>query len=91
MVFLKKLLFMAKNTTILLGDYFNDFISQQIKSGKHASASEVVRAALQMFEHEESIKSALIEALKEGEKSGFVKHFDSNTFLNKLHQKHLAK
>jgi antitoxin ParD1/3/4 len=82
---------MAKNTSILLGDYFNEFINQQIKSGKYASASEVVRAALRMFEHEESKKAALIEALKEGENSGFVKNFDSNTFLEKLHQKHLAE
>lgn len=82
---------MAKNTSILLGDYFNEFINQQIKSGKYASASEVVRAALRMFEHEESKKAALIEALKEGENSGFVKNFDSNTFLEKLHQKHLSE
>jgi len=47
---------MAKNTSILLGDYFDNFISKQIKSGKYSSASEVVRAALRMFENEESKK-----------------------------------
>lgn len=47
---------MAKNTSILLGDYFDNFINQQIKSGKYASASEVVRTALRMFEFEESKK-----------------------------------
>ncbi len=44
---------MAKNTSILLGDYFDNFINQQIKKGKFSSASEVVRTALRMFEHEE--------------------------------------
>ena len=40
---------MAKNTSILLGDYFDNFINQQLKTGKFSSASEVVRAALRMF------------------------------------------
>ena len=62
---------MAKNTSILLGDYFDNFINSQIKNGKYSSASEVVRAALRMFEHEETKKSELIKELKKGEKSGF--------------------
>lgn len=37
---------MCKNTSILLGDYFNKFISEQITTGKFFSASEVVRTAL---------------------------------------------
>ena len=43
---------MAKNTSILLGDYFDNFINQQVKSGKFSSASEVVRTALRTFEYE---------------------------------------
>lgn len=82
---------MAKNTSILLGDHFDNFIKQQIQSGKFSSASEVVRAALRMFEYEETKKTELINELKKGEKSGFVKNFDRNSFLNKLHQKHLTK
>jgi antitoxin ParD1/3/4 len=82
---------MAKNTSILLGDYFDNFINQQIKTGKYSSASEVVRAALRMFEHEESKKAELIKELKKGEKSGFVKNFNRTTFLKDLHQKHLTE
>jgi antitoxin ParD1/3/4 len=82
---------MAKNTSILLGDYFDKFISQQIKTGKYSSASEVVRAALRMFEHEESKKAELIKELKKGEKSGFVQNFDRNQFLENLHKKHSTK
>lgn len=55
---------MAKNTSILLGEYFENFISEQIKSGKFSSASEVIRTALRIFEHEESKKSLLINELK---------------------------
>lgn len=82
---------MAKNTSILLGDYFETFIRQQIKSGKFSSASEVVRAALRMFEYEESKKSELINELKKGEKSGFVENFDRKEFLKNLHQKYSAE
>lgn len=82
---------MAKNTSILLGDYFENFIQSQVQSGKFSSTSEVVRAALRMFEHEETKKTELIKELKKGEKSGFVKDFDRQSFLNTLHQKHLEK
>lgn len=81
---------MAKNTSILLGDYFNNFINKQVKSGKYSSASEVVRTALRMLEYEETKKDELIKELKKGEKSGFIKDFDRSSFLKKLHQKHLT-
>lgn len=82
---------MAKNTSILLGDYFDQFISSQIKSGKYSSASEVVRAALRLFEHEETKKTELIKELKKGEKSGFSSTFDRETFKQNLHQKYSAE
>lgn len=82
---------MAKNTSILLGDYFDNFINQQVKSGKFSSASEVVRAALRMFEYEEAKKAELINELKKGEKSGFVENFNRESFIKSLHRKHVAK
>ena len=82
---------MAKNTSILIGDYFDHFISSQIKTGKYSSASEVVRAALRMFEHEESKKNELIKELQNGEESGFVDNFKREKLLKQLHQKHLNK
>lgn len=82
---------MAKNTSILLGDYFDSFINKQIKTGKYSSASEVVRAALRMFEYEESKKTELIKELKKGEKSGFSTNFNRETFKQNLHQKYSAE
>ncbi|WIH98423.1 type II toxin-antitoxin system ParD family antitoxin [Empedobacter falsenii] len=82
---------MAKNTSILLGDYFDNFINSQIKTGKYSSASEVVRAALRMFEHEETKKTELIKELKKGEKSGFSSDFNRESFKQNLHQKCSAK
>jgi antitoxin ParD1/3/4 len=81
---------MAKNTSILLGDYFDNFINQQIQSGRYSSASEVVRTALRMFEQEENKKNELIKELKEGEKSGFVQKFDQKSFFKSLHDKHVT-
>lgn len=80
---------MAKNTSILLGDYFDKFINQQISSGKYATASEVIRAALRLFEYEQTKKSELIKELRQGEKSGFVEDFDRAVFLESIHEKHL--
>lgn len=45
---------MGRSTTILSGNYFDNFIHQQIQTGKFTSASEVGRAALRMFEYEET-------------------------------------
>lgn len=81
---------MAKNTSILLGDYFESFINEQVKSGKFSSASEVVRAALRMFEYEETKKVELINELKKGEKSGFVEKFNRDSFLKGIHKKHIS-
>ncbi|MBN8789332.1 MAG: type II toxin-antitoxin system ParD family antitoxin [Terrimonas sp.] len=80
---------MAKNTSILLGDYFENFINHQIQSGRFASASEVVRTALRLFEQEENQKNELIKELKKGEKSGFVQKFDRKKFVKNLHGKYL--
>ena len=82
---------MAKNTSILLGDYFDNFINLQIKTGKYSSASEVVRAALRSFEHEETKKSELIKELQKGEKSGFSSGFNREAFKRNLHQKYSAE
>ncbi len=82
---------MAKNTSILLGDYFDEFINQQIQSGRFSSASEVIRAALRMFEHEEIKKAELIGELIKGENSGVARGFNRQGFLQSLHQKHVHK
>ncbi len=82
---------MARNTSVLLGDYFDNFINQQIRSGKFATASEVMRAALRLFEYEQSKKSELIKELEKGEMSGFVQDFDRAVFLESIHEKHLTK
>lgn len=55
---------MTKNTLILLGDYFEKFINQQIKSEKYSSVNKVVQITLRIFEFEESRKSELKKGKK---------------------------
>lgn len=63
---------MQKNTSITLGKHFDEFIAQQVKTGRYASASEAVRDGLRLLEEREIKLSALRRALKEGEESGFA-------------------
>lgn len=65
---------MQKNTSITLGKHFDAFISQQIQSGRYASASEAVRAGLKLLEEREKKLTALRQALEEGENSGLVEY-----------------
>ncbi|WP_205941109.1 type II toxin-antitoxin system ParD family antitoxin [Albibacterium indicum] len=46
--------------------------------------SEVIRAALRLFEYEETKKAGLMNELRKGEESGFVKNFDRQSFLTNL-------
>jgi antitoxin ParD1/3/4 len=85
----KIVLAMARNTSILLGEHFENFISTEVSSGRYSSASEVVRTALRLLETEEQKKDALIKALVAGEQSGKVDNFDSKVHLAALHKKHL--
>jgi antitoxin ParD1/3/4 len=78
---------MAKNTSILLGEYFENFINEQIASGKYNSVSEVIRTALRVFEQEENKAKALVNELKIGEKSEKVRNFDRQKNLEELHAK----
>jgi len=80
---------MAKNTSILLGEYFENFVKNEVASGKFSSVSEVVRAALRLFENEEKKYQALITELELGEQSGFVNDFDRNENLKSLRAKYL--
>ncbi len=63
---------MQKNTSVTLGKYFEDFIAQQIETGRYASASEVIREGLRFLEERETKLNVLRRALQEGEDRGFV-------------------
>jgi len=80
---------MSKNTSILLGDYFEKFINDEVSSGRFNSASEVIRTALRLLESEEKKTKQLIEELEIGENSPMIENFDAAKYLKDLHSKHL--
>jgi len=75
---------MQRNTSILLDDHFEKFISDEVSSGRYNSASEVIKTALSLLEGEELKKQNLNDALHEGEMSGFETGFDPKVHLEKL-------
>ncbi|MGL1886216.1 MAG: type II toxin-antitoxin system ParD family antitoxin [Reichenbachiella sp.] len=82
---------MGKNTSVALGDHFEDFVSSTVGTGRYNSVSEVIRAALRLLEEQEEHKSILTKALIEGEESGLVENFDPQILLDELHSKHKIK
>ncbi|HTE33676.1 MAG TPA: type II toxin-antitoxin system ParD family antitoxin [Chryseolinea sp.] len=78
---------MSRNTSILLGEHFEEFISGEVSWGRYSPASEVARTTLRLWEEEESKKKSLNKALMQGEKSGFEKNFNPKAHLKKLRKK----
>ena len=65
---------MAKNTSISLGDHFDQFIAAQLVDGRYGSATEVVRAGLRLLENEEQKLQTLRKLIAEGKASGEAKY-----------------
>jgi len=73
-----------KNTSISLGNYFDQFVSSQVSAGRYKNVSEVIRAGLRLLENEESKAIALRNAIQEGVGSGIAHDFDPKKNLDKL-------
>lgn len=78
---------MSKNTSISLGNYFDQFVQNQVTAGRYKNVSEVIRAGLRLLENEESKVIALKNAIQEGIDSGIAYDFDAQSNLAKLKSK----
>ena len=67
---------MPKNTSFILGDYFDAFVRSQIEAGRYANATDVIRSGLRLLEEREQEVEALRCALIEGEESGVAGPLD---------------
>jgi antitoxin ParD1/3/4 len=74
---------MPKNTSMTLGEHFDGFLAHKIDEGRFSSASEVVRAALRMFEDNEQKIMTLRNLLEEGERSGTAE-YSYESLMNEL-------
>ncbi len=79
---------MARNTSVTLGEHFEQFIASIIKEGRYQSTSEAVRAGLRKLEEDESKLDALRARLAAGENSAVVEDFNGEAFLGALHTKY---
>ena len=78
---------MGRNTSISLGDYFENFVDSKLSSGRYKNASEVIRAGLRLLEEDENRIQILKSAIKDGLDSGISKDFNAIENLKKLKAK----
>jgi len=80
---------MARNTSVTLGEYFGEFVSEKINAGRFQSVSEVVRAGLRKLEEDEIKLQVLRDKLQAGEDSPLVEDFNGTDLVAGLHGRHL--
>jgi antitoxin ParD1/3/4 len=72
-------------TSLSLGPYWENFIKQQIQTGRYGSASEVVRDALRGMESEaqklEVLRAHLAEGARQADAGEFVEHFSFESLM----------
>jgi antitoxin ParD1/3/4 len=75
---------MNKNTSVSLGDYFENLIKRKISTGRYKNASEVIRAGLRLLDDEENQIIVLQKSIQEGMDSGIASDFHPETHLKTL-------
>lgn len=68
---------MAKNTSVVLGERYDQFIAQLIQDGRYASASEVLREGLRLVEERERKFEVVRRAAERGDA-------DAQAFIDEL-------
>lgn len=81
---------MGRNTSVSLGNYFEDFVDKTITEGRFKNASEVIRAGLRLLEEEENKIQILKKEIQNGLDSGIAENFKAKTHLQTLKVKKLS-
>lgn len=80
---------MPRNTSVTLGEHFDNFVHEKIEQGRFQSVSEVVRAGLRKLEEDEIRLQSLRVKLLAGEDSPIVEDFNGDSFLTEMQKKHI--
>ena len=75
---------MGRNTSVSLGNHFENFVDDRVTTGRFKNASEVIRAGLRLLEEEESKIISLKKAIDEGIESGIAENFNGKKHLDSL-------
>jgi len=78
---------MGQNTSIYLGNYFDNFVRTTISEGRYGNESEIVCAGLRLLEEEENKVKSLKNCLQEGIDSGIAENFNPEKHLELLKTK----
>jgi antitoxin ParD1/3/4 len=78
---------MGRNTSVSLGDYFENFVDDRVLEGRYKNASEVIRAGLRLLEGEENKAHLLKKAINAGIESGIAENFNPKKHLELLKAK----
>ena len=75
-------------TSLSLGPHWENFIRGEIATGRYASASEVVRAALREYEHKvrklDALRAHLAEGVEQANRGDFVDDFDVEPIVSSM-------
>lgn len=80
---------MAK-TALDLGAHWESYIDEQVRSGRYASADEVVRDALKGLEDQDRKLAALRREIDEGRRQAERGEFAEDDFLDRLLEADIA-
>lgn len=72
---------MGKNTSISLGEHYEEYARRKVASGEFASISEVIRDALRRAEERDRKIEHLRQLIRESEESGPARPFDWDAFM----------
>lgn len=78
---------MPKNTSFVLGQHFEEFIADEVATGRYGNASDVMRAALRLLEHDEKKLEALRAAIDAGDTSPESEDVDGEKTFSRLRRK----
>jgi len=78
---------MSKNTSVSLGNYYDEFVQSSLNSGRYKNASEVIRAGLRLLQEEENKMISLKNAIIDGLESGIATDFNAKNHLSELKAK----
>lgn len=75
---------MPRNTSVTLGEHFDEFVEEKVAEGRFASVSEAVRAGLRLLEDHEQKLALLRAKLEQGELSPLVEDFSVEGLIDEL-------
>lgn len=75
---------MAKNRSVVLGNYFEDFVVDRISEGSYKNTSVVIQVGLRLLEEHENKAIILRNVIQKGLESSIAENFGPENFLERL-------